>query len=113
MRDRGKLRDTVSKGIVYPLRPSGIHDSDLARPLDMTARSVPRQEPDRKSSQEKGIAERSFIEYLDVDSNQTASSSTYLEALANELTRAIVLALVCKAATRRSSCLSARPPRCL
>ncbi len=34
---------------------------------------------------EKGIAERSFIEYLDVDFNQTASSSAYLTALANEL----------------------------
>ena len=34
---------------------------------------------------EKGIAERSFIEYLDVDFNQTTSSSTYLTALANEL----------------------------
>ncbi len=34
---------------------------------------------------EKGIAERSFIEYLDVDFNQTASSSTALQALANEL----------------------------
>ena len=29
---------------------------------------------------EKGIAERSFIEYLDVDFNQTASSSTALQA---------------------------------
>ena len=34
---------------------------------------------------EKGIAERSFIEYLDVDFNQTASSSTYLASLASEL----------------------------
>ncbi len=85
--------DAVADGVSHNYRffSVGIDDEQKAQPMpstpDVTFSNVSYAAPlaVENLAVEKGIAERSFIEYLDVDFNQTASTSTALQSLATAL----------------------------